>query len=96
MTTLVSASSRARLSCCWRPASLFDYVDPDNLYLDSCVSHIQTFLEKLLMGTYETQIGLHTISNWGQNTASKSGKLLGAPYIGLVDAQWDGQSMFSA
>ena len=31
------------------------------------------------MGTYyETQVGLHTNSNGGQNTASESGKLLGA------------------
>ena len=53
-------------------------LEPDKLYLDNCASHTQTYMEKWLMGTYETQIGLHTISNWGQNTASESGKLLGA------------------
>ena len=36
------------------------------------------------MGIYETQIGLHTISNWGQNTASESGELLGALQAWLV------------
>ena len=38
------------------------------------------------MGTYETQIGLHTISNWGQNTehVSESGKLLGTLQAWLV------------
>ena len=36
------------------------------------------------MGTYETQIGLHTTSNGGQNTASESGKLLGALQAWLV------------
>ena len=45
-------------------------LDPDKLYPDNCASHIQTFLEKWLMGTYETQIGLHTISNGWLNTAS--------------------------
>ena len=30
------------------------------------------------MGTYEIQIGRHTISNGGQNTAFESGMLLGA------------------
>ena len=36
------------------------------------------------MGTYETQIGLHTISNGGQNTASESGMLLGGLQAWLV------------
>ena len=52
-------------------------LDPDTLYLDNCANHTQTFLKKWLMGTYETQIGLHTISNGEQNTAFESGKLLG-------------------
>ena len=54
------------------------------LYLDSCASHIQTFLEMWQEITYETQIGLHTISNGGQNTASKSGMLLGGIEAWLV------------
>ena len=54
------------------------------LYLDSCVSNIQTFLEKWLENTYEAQIGLHTISNGGHNTASESGMLLGAIEAWLV------------
>ena len=36
------------------------------------------------MGTYETQLGIHTISNGGQNTASESGKLLGPLQAWLV------------
>ena len=41
-------------------------------------THTQTYMEKWLMGTYETKIELHSISNLRQNTASESGKLLGA------------------
>ena len=40
-------------------------LDPDKLYLENCASHTQTYMEKWLMGTYETQIGPHTISNGG-------------------------------
>ena len=29
-------------------------LDPDKLYLDNCASHTQTYVEKWLMGTYET------------------------------------------
>ena len=57
---------------------------PVKLYLDSCASHIQNFLEKWLMGTCETQIGLHAICNGGQNTASESDILLGALQAWLV------------
>ena len=59
-------------------------LDSDKLYLDNCASHTQTYLEKWLLGTYETQVGLHTISNGGQNTASESGLLLGALQAWLV------------
>ena len=59
-------------------------LDPDKLYLDNCARHTQTFLEKWLMGTYETQIGLNTISNGGQKIVSESGKLLGALQVWLV------------
>ena len=59
-------------------ASIVVRLNTDKLYLDRCASHIQTFWEKWLVGTYETQIGLHTISNGGQNTASESGMLFGA------------------
>ena len=53
-------------------------LDTDKLYLDNCASHTQAYMEKWLMGTYETQVGLNIISNGGQNIASESGKLLGA------------------
>ena len=53
-------------------------LDPEKLYLDSCASDIQVYKDTHLENVYETQIGLHTISNGGQNTASESGMLLGA------------------
>ena len=59
-------------------------LDSDKLYLDNCASHTQTYLEKWLLGTCETQVGLHTISNGGQNTTSESGMLLGALQAWLV------------
>ena len=52
--------------------------------LDSCANDIPTFLETYLKNIYETQIGLHAISNSGQNTASESGMLLGAIKAWLV------------
>jgi len=59
-------------------------LDSNKIYLDSCASHIQVFLEKHLTDWYETQVGLHTISNGGQNTACEIGWLLGALEAWLV------------
>lgn len=59
-------------------------LEPDKLYLDSCASDTQVYTENFINKVFETHVGLHTISNGGQNTASESGFLLGAMPAWLV------------
>lgn len=65
---------------CVSPTAGFETpkLDPDKLYLDSCASHSQMYLEGYLTELYETQMGLHTISNGGPSTACEYGYILGA------------------
>ena len=53
-------------------------LDPSKLYLDSCASHSQLYLELFLKHVYETQAGLHTVLNGGASTANEHGLILGA------------------
>ena len=71
---------------CVSPAAGFEMpkLDPNKLYLDSCASHSQMYLERYLIELYETQMGLHTISNGGPSTACKYGYILGAIEAWLV------------
>ena len=63
-------------------------LNPDKIYLDSCASHIQVYLTRYMRETFETQIGLHTIRNESQNTASEIGLLINGGHQGLVGALW--------
>ena len=65
-------------------ASIIVRLDPDKLYLDSCASHAQVYLTRHPRDTFEMQIGFHTISNGGQNTAGEIGMLLEAIRAWLV------------
>ena len=59
-------------------------LDPEKIYLDSCASHIQVYLTRHLRDTFQTQIGIHTMSNGGQNTACEVRMLMGAIKAWLV------------
>ena len=53
-------------------------IDPNKFYLDCCASHGQMCHIGYMIEWYETQMGLHTVSNGGPSTASEWGLIYGA------------------
>merc|ERR1712115_519351 len=53
-------------------------LDPTKLYLDNCASHSQMYHRGYMRDCYETQMGLHSVSNGGDSTASEWGLIFGA------------------
>jgi hypothetical protein len=41
-------------------------LDPRKIYLDSCTSHTQVYLQRWIRNMYETQVGLHIIRMGGE------------------------------